>query len=124
MRWLDGITNWMDKSLNKLWEWVLDAKSLQSFPTLCNPIDGSPPGSRPPARRCTPSSELTQVLLLLLSRFSRFRLCATPQTAAHQAPPSLGFSRQEHWSAPLTLLGAVPHHHLALSVKELTYSSN
>ena len=37
-------------------------------------------------------------LLLLLSHFSRVRLCATPQTAAHQAPPSLGFSRQEHWS--------------------------
>ena len=36
--------------------------------------------------------------LLLLSRFSRIRLCATPETAAHQAPPSLGFSRQEHWS--------------------------
>ena len=39
-----------------------------------------------------------QMLLLLLSRFSRVRLCVTPQTAAHQAPPSLGFSRQEHWS--------------------------
>ena len=38
------------------------------------------------------------VLLLLLSRFSRVRLCATPEMAAHQAPPSLGFSRQEHWS--------------------------
>ena len=38
------------------------------------------------------------LLLLLLSRFGRVRLCATPQTAAHQAPPSLGFSRQEHWS--------------------------
>ena len=36
--------------------------------------------------------------LLLLSRFSRVRLCATPWTAAYQAPPSLGFSRQEHWS--------------------------
>ena len=34
----------------------------------------------------------------LLSRFSRVRLCATPQTAAHQAPLSLGFSRQAHWS--------------------------
>ena len=41
---------------------------------------------------------LLLLLLLLLSRFSRVRLCATPQTAAHQAPPSLGFSRQEHWS--------------------------
>ena len=39
-----------------------------------------------------------QQLLLLLSCFGRVRLCATPQTAAHQAPPSLGFSRQEHWS--------------------------
>ena len=38
------------------------------------------------------------LLLLLLSRFSHVRLCATPKTAAHQAPPSLGFSRQEHWS--------------------------
>ena len=38
------------------------------------------------------------LLLLLLSRFSCIRLCATPQTAARQAPPSLGFSRQEHWS--------------------------
>ena len=36
--------------------------------------------------------------LLLLSCFSRVQLCATPQTAAHEAPPSLGFSRQEHWS--------------------------
>ena len=38
------------------------------------------------------------LLLLLLNHFSRVRLCATPQTAAHQAPLSLGFSRQEHWS--------------------------
>ena len=41
---------------------------------------------------------LLLLLLLLLSRFSRVRLCATPETAAHQAPPSLGFSRQQHWS--------------------------
>ena len=38
------------------------------------------------------------LMLLLLSCFSRVQLCATPETAAHQAPPSLGFSRQEHWS--------------------------
>ena len=38
------------------------------------------------------------LLLLLQSRFSPVRLCATPYTAAHQTPPSLGFSRQEHWS--------------------------
>ena len=39
-----------------------------------------------------------RMLLLLLSHISRVRLCATPQTAAHQAPPSLGFSREGHWS--------------------------
>ena len=41
---------------------------------------------------------LLLLLLLLLSRFHRVRLSVTPETAAHQAPPSLGFSRQEHWS--------------------------
>ena len=41
---------------------------------------------------------LLLLLLLLLSRFSHVQLCATPETAAHQAPPSLGFSRQECWS--------------------------
>ena len=41
---------------------------------------------------------LLALCLLLLSHFSRVRLCTTPQTAAHQAPPSPGFSRQEHWS--------------------------
>ena len=41
---------------------------------------------------------MANLLLLLLSHFSRVQLCATPQTTAHQAPPSLGFSRQEHWN--------------------------
>ena len=41
---------------------------------------------------------MAMLLLLLLSRFSHVRLCATPEMAVHQAPPSLGFSRQEHWS--------------------------
>ena len=44
-------------------------------------------------------SQRLYAILLLLSHFSRVRLCATPETAAHQAPPSLGFSRQEHWSS-------------------------
>ena len=50
---------------------------------------------------------MTNLLLLLLSRFSRVRICATQWTAAHQAPPSLGFSRQEHWSG---LLFSSPMH--------------
>ena len=47
------------------------------------------------------------LLLLLLSHLSQVRLCATPQTAAQQAPPSLGFSRQEHWSGLPFLLQCV-----------------
>ena len=43
-------------------------------------------------------SNKSPLWVLLLSHFSRVWLCATPWTAAHQAPPSLGFSRQEHWS--------------------------
>ena len=46
---------------------------------------------------CSHSTIISLLLLLLLSRFSRVRLCATPETAAHQAPLSLGFSTQEHW---------------------------
>ena len=46
----------------------------------------------------TEAEYIKKRVLLLLSHFSCVRLCATPQTAAHQAPPSLGFSRQEHWS--------------------------
>ena len=63
----------------------------------------------PPGELPNPETELTShvshigkrakgMQLLLLRRFSRVWLCATPWTAAHQAPPSLGFSRQEHWS--------------------------
>ena len=53
-------------------------------------------------------------LLLLLSHFSHVRLYATPQTAAHQAPPSLGFSRQEYWSG---LPGLSPTHVNEMKVK-------
>ena len=46
----------------------------------------------------------------LLSRFSRVRLCTTPEMAAHQAPPSLGFSRQEYWNVlPCLPLGDLPN---------------
>ena len=44
------------------------------------------------------ATNLIDMLLLLLSRLSRVRLCATPWTVAHQGPPSMGFSRQEYWS--------------------------
>ena len=58
------------------------------------------------------------LLLLLLSHFSRARLLATPWTAAHQAPPSMGLSRQEYWSGVpspslvMPLLDRILHYHL------------
>ena len=63
---------------------------------LCSPTTGAYMLSR--VRVMIVTVTLLLLLLLLLSRFSRVRLCATPETAAHQPPPSLGFSRQEHWS--------------------------
>ena len=56
-------------------------------------VDSTEPSGKPKG-----ISSSNVIMLLLLSCFSRVRLSATPETAAHQAPPSLGFSRQEHWS--------------------------
>ena len=60
------------------------------------------------------------ILLLLLSHFSRVRLCATPWTAAFQAPPSMGFSRQEYWSgAPLP--SPFGHHYTPIKRREVIF---
>ena len=77
-----------------------ESEVAQSCPTLSDPMDCSLPGSS--VHGILKARVLEQVaimvLLLLPSRFSRVRLLATPWTAAHQAPPSMGLSRQEHWS--------------------------
>ena len=84
---------------------VCYAKSLQSCPTLCDPIDGSLPGS--PIPGILQARILEWVAISFSSAWkwkvkvkspSRVRLLATPWTAAYQAPPSMGFSRQEYWS--------------------------
>ena len=81
------------------------AKSPQSCLTLCDPIDGSSPGS--PILGILQARTLEWVAISLSNAWkwkvkgkslSRVRLIATPWTAAHQAPPSMGFSRQEYWS--------------------------
>ena len=81
------------------------AKSLQSCPTLCDPIDGSPPGS--PVPGILQARTLGWVAIsfsnalkwkVKVKSFSRVGLLATPWTAAYQAPPSMGFSRQEYQS--------------------------
>ena len=79
------------------------AKSLQSCPTLWNPVDGSPPGSPVPgilqARTWVAVSfSNAWKWKVKFKSLSRVRLFVTPWTAAYQAPPSMGFSRQEYWS--------------------------
>ena len=81
------------------------AKSLQSCLTLCEPMDGNPPGS--PVSRILQARTLEWVaisfsnawkLKVKVKLFSHVRPSATPWTAAFQAPSSMGFSRQESWS--------------------------
>ena len=81
------------------------AKSLQSCPTLCDPIDGSPPGSLIPGILQARTLEWVAISFsnawkwkVKVKSLSRVRLLETPWTAAYQAPLSLGFSRQEYWS--------------------------
>ena len=66
------------------------------------------------------------LLLLLLSRFSRVRLCETPSTEAHQAPLSLGFSRQEHWSGVWSsgVLGIIKKMNSWEDVKNININKN
>ena len=75
------------------------AKSLQSCPTLCDPIDGSPPGSLVPGILQARTLEwVAWKWKAKVKSLSRVWLFATPWTTAYQAPPSMGFSRQEYWS--------------------------
>ena len=85
--------------------YLCSAKSLQSFPTLCDPIDGSPPGSPVPGILQARTLEWVAISFSNASKWkvkvkslSRVWLLATPWTAAYQAPLSTGLSRQECWS--------------------------
>ena len=81
------------------------AKSLQSCPTLCDPIDGSPPGSPVPGILQARTLEWVAISFsnawrwkVKVKSLSPIQLLATPWTTAYQAPLSIGFSRQEYWS--------------------------
>ena len=81
--------------------WKIDGETVADFIFLGPKITADGDCSHEIKRRLLLGRKvMTNLLLLLLSRFSRVRLCATPKTAAHQAPLSLGVSRQEHWSGP------------------------
>ena len=81
------------------------AKSLQSCPTLCDPIDSSPPGFSVPGILQARTLEWVAISFsnawkwkVKVKLLSRIRLFTTPWTAGHQAPPSMGFSREKYWS--------------------------
>ena len=78
------------------------AKWLQSCPTLCDPIDGSPPGSSVP--------RILQARILEVKSLSHVRLFVTPWMVACQVPLSMGFSRKEYGSGlPFPSPGDIPH---------------
>ena len=81
------------------------AKSLQLYPTLCDPIDGNPPGSPVPGILQARTLEWVAIFFsnawkwkVKVKSLSPIPVLATPWTAAYQAPPSMGFSRQEYWN--------------------------
>ena len=92
------------------------AKSLQSCLTLCDPIDGSPPGSAIPGILQAGTLEWVAISFsnaqkgkVKVKLLSLIQLSVTPRTAAYQAPPSMGFSRQEYWSGWGATAFSVPH---------------
>ena len=131
-RWVDGRVDLLHgRSLHVT---AAAAKSLQSCPTLCDPIDGSPPGSPVPGILQARTLEWVAVSFsnawkwkVRVKSLSRVRLLATPWTAAHQAPPPMGFSRQDYWSgvplpSPLHVTAGAKGHHLSFSGGNLVRS--
>ena len=98
-------TRWTHSLKCVTYNTAASAKSLQSCPTLCDPVDGSPPGSPVPG---IPQARTLEWVAISFSNawkwevkvksLSHAWLLATPWAAAYQAPPSMGFSRQEDWS--------------------------
>ena len=107
------------------------AASLHSCPTLCDPTDGSPPGSPVPGILQVRTLEWVAISFsnawkwkVKVKSLSRVRFFATPWTAAYQAPPSMGFSRQEYWSgvplpSPACLAGKGNRHKAPAPQKSL-----
>ena len=103
LRWLEN--NVCFSGQEKVPTAAAAAKSLQSCPTLCDPIDNSPSGSAIPGILQARTLEWVAISFSIawkwkvkVKSLSCVRLVATPWTEAYQAPPSMGFSRQEYWS--------------------------
>ena len=104
-RWKKSLSSSDGKPLWSCYAMLCYAKSLQSCPTLCDPKDGSPPGFPVPGILQARTLEWVAISFSnawkwkeKVKSLSRVRLLATPRAAAYQAPPSMGFSRQEYWS--------------------------
>ena len=102
------------------------AKSLQSCLTLCDPIDSSPPGSPVPGILQARTLEWVAIPFsnawkwkVKVKSLSRVRPSATPWTAAHQALPSMGFSRQEYWNGVPLLFPFIYPYLLGQSLRAL-----
>ena len=103
---LNNIISWLHLSQgNAAAAAAAAATSLQLCPTLCDPIDASPPGSPIPGILHARILEWVAISFsnawkwkVKVKSLSRAWLLATPWTGAYQAPPSMGFSRQEYWS--------------------------
>ena len=114
--WLAAVYE-VTKNWRRLSDWrTTYAKSLQSCPTLCDPIDGSPLGSTIPGILQARTLEWIAISFsnawkwkVKVKSLSRVRLLATQWTVAHQAPPSMGVSRQEYWSG---VPGPSPEQHI------------
>ena len=102
--WYFSWQSWFQLELHMMYS-AAAAKSLQSYPTLCDPIDSSPPGFPVPGILQARTLEWVAISFsnewkwkVKVKSLSRVWLCETTWTAAYQAPPSMGFSRQEYWS--------------------------
>ena len=98
------------------------AKSLQLCPILCDPRDGSLPGSPVPGILQARTLEWVAISFsnawkwkVKVKSLSLVRLLVTPWTTAHQALPSMGFSRQEYWRGCHCLLQNKPHRNFRIS---------
>ena len=98
-------TMYLSINIQQIIYWAPAAKLLQSRPTLCDPIDSSPPGSPVPGILQARTLEWVAISFsnawkwkVKMKSLCCARLLATPWTEAYQAPPSMGFSRQEYWS--------------------------